>query len=320
MNCTDFWMCLCYLPFAILRCCYKPPKIKRQPANNETSVCFLLCVLPLLPFIWLYYIVCRGLQRQPHEFEMEGCCVVARPNTQALAPRVYKESASSNEGMSWYLHSYAACFSKFGCIKFLFTKDMSVAESIDRYVEAPRKEWSDLLRDIENNVCLHYLLEYLNTQKPNFYFRILPAGSVREGFGYAVPSTSILASDYDLMLVPDGVFVYDEFTERQDGYPASFTAIDDPNQNPERPKGFLWLRAEQNMEIWRSLCYERLTAGGGNHLFYNITSKLYLKVRKSLRRITKHIKMLLTPFGFFFAPSQTGFSFQNVIKDISMSN
>ena len=119
---------------------------------------------------------------------------------------------------------------------------MTVIEAIKRYVEGPQKDWNDLVGDIKENVYLNFLIEYLNRREPKFYFRILPSGSIREGFGYPVNSTSVLASDYDLMLVPDGVFVYDEFTQREDGFPASFTAIDDPTQNPERPKGFLWLK------------------------------------------------------------------------------
>ena len=40
---------------------------------------------------------------------------------------------------------------------------------------------------------------------PDFFFTYLPTGSLREGFGKMLPSTSILATDHDIMLVPDGV-------------------------------------------------------------------------------------------------------------------
>jgi len=154
---------------------------------------------------------------------------------------------------------------------------MSIAQAIDRYAEGSyleeldpenyeathKKEWEKLLAGIKDNVFLYTIIEHLNRREPKYYFRILPSGSVREGFGHPEPSTSILATDYDLMLVPDGVFVYDKYTEREDGFPASFTAIDDPNQNPERPKGFLWLQLEQDLSVWHNLCYERITANGG---------------------------------------------------------
>ena len=65
------------------------------------------------------------------------------------------------------------------------------------------------------------------------------------------------------MLVPDGIFVYDEHTVREGRFPASFTAVDDPNQNPERPKGFLWLKLDNTIDVWKKLCYERITQNGG---------------------------------------------------------
>ena len=160
---------------------------------------------------------------------------------------------------------------------------MTLTQAIDRYVEGSRiqpdmnpdmnpcidpsskrnVEWGMMFEEIKNNVFLYTIIEHLNRREPKYYFRILPSGSVREGFGHAEPSTSILATDYDLMLVPDGVFVSDEFTSRDDGFPISFTAIDDPNQNPERPKGYLWLRQEQNISVWDDLCYQRVTNDGG---------------------------------------------------------
>ena len=85
-----------------------------------------------------------------------------------------------------------------------------------------------------------------------------------------MPSTSVLASDYDLMLVPDGIFVYDQYTEREGQFPSSFTAVDDPEQNPERPKGFLWLKLEEEntIKVWKELCYERMDKKGGIKLVY----------------------------------------------------
>ena len=245
-------------------CSWKSLKRSCCKSQSKVTTCRLLLVLPFLPFIWIKHLMSRNSKRELHkESFMERCCVLRRPGARNDKVIVIEEKRSAEEGMSWYLHSYIACLIQWGCCVLSFTKDMSVNEAIHRYVEGPRKTWADLLKSIQNNKYLSFLVEYLSQQEPKFYFRILPSGSIREGFGYPLPSTSILASDYDLMLVPDGIFVYDEFTEREGKFPASFTAIDDPNQNPERPKGFLWLKLENTIGIWNTLCYERMTPEGG---------------------------------------------------------
>jgi len=216
-----------------------------------------------MPFLWLYYLLCGRKKRFRDLEEDNDCCRVVRPQTRSTDPILKKIKVESKEGMSWYLHSYAACLNNLGIIQFNFTEHMKLSTAIGRYIEQPRRDWATLLNDIQKNEYLTLLIEYLNSMKPKFFFRVLPTGSVRESFGHPEPSTSILASDYDLMLVPDGIFVYDEYTKREDGFPASFTAIDDPNQNPERPDGYLWLRYEQDMDVWRDLCFQRLEIDGG---------------------------------------------------------
>ena len=55
-----------------------------------------------------------------------------------------------------------------------------------------------------------YLISILNALHgvyPEFFFTYLPTGSLREGFGKLIPSRSVLATDYDIMLVPDAVTV-----------------------------------------------------------------------------------------------------------------
>ena len=51
------------------------------------------------------------------------------------------------------------------------------------------------------------ILETLYTSYPDFFFTYIPTGSLREGFGKTLPSTSVLATDHDIMLVPDGVTI-----------------------------------------------------------------------------------------------------------------
>lgn len=112
---------------------------------------------------------------------------------------------------------------------------------------------------------LHLSLGFLNESLPKFYFKVLPSGSIREGLGKPFPSTSILATDYDLMLVPDGIYVYEEHdiqelkTTKQ--FPASFIATNDNECNPTTPTGFLWLKLkEKQLKEWKFLCFERLSS------------------------------------------------------------
>ena len=235
----------------------------------------LLLIAPFLPCIWLWYLSkrsemtnARAGNRLQKKGCMERCCDIRRPGARNDISQIFSKEYPSDEGFSWYLHSYMACFIQWGCCDLRFAQNLTTTQAITRYVEGPKKTWEDLLNDIEKNKYLTAIIEYLSQSKPKFYFRILPSGSIREGFGYALPSTSVLASDYDLMLVPDGIFVYDQFTEceeREGRFPASFTAVDDPEQNPERPKGFLWLKLENenSIKVWKELCYERMTKEGG---------------------------------------------------------
>ena len=42
-----------------------------------------------------------------------------------------------------------------------------------------------------------------------------------------------------------------------------FEAVSDPNQNPETPTGYVWLKLLNTwMKSWNRLCFDRLTAVG----------------------------------------------------------
>ena len=205
------------MPVVTYYCCRKKYRKK-----TDTKVCFLCICIPFLPLLWLYHWL-RRYEPKCYRFFLRYCDV-RRPGARNHPPKVIEENRLSEEGFSWYLHTYLACLIQWGCCVLDMTKDMTVLKAIQRYVEGPRRTWEDLLESIQKNKYLSFLIEYLNRKEPKFYFRILPSGSIREGFGYPLPSTSVLASDYDLMLVPDGIFVYDEFTEREGRFPASFTA------------------------------------------------------------------------------------------------
>ena len=51
------------------------------------------------------------------------------------------------------------------------------------------------------------IMEELHTKLPDFFFTFFPSGSLREGYAKMLPSTSIVASEYDIMLVPDAISV-----------------------------------------------------------------------------------------------------------------
>ena len=61
---------------------------------------------------------------------------------------------------------------------------MKVSEAIRRYGEREPEEWNKMVKRIQENVHLNFLIEYLNRKEPKFYFRILPSGSIREKFGF----------------------------------------------------------------------------------------------------------------------------------------
>lgn len=88
-----------------------------------------------------------------------------------------------------------------------FTTSLSVNEAICRYAEQPPIKLRDLIDMLKENKFLDLVLNLLNGQNANFFFKILPSGSLREGYGRPLPSTSILGTDYDLMLIPDGIEV-----------------------------------------------------------------------------------------------------------------
>ena len=60
---------------------------------------------------------------------------------------------------------------------------------------------------LKSNQFMVSILETLYTSYPDFFFSYIPVGSLREGFGKLLPSTSVLATDHDIMLVPDGVTI-----------------------------------------------------------------------------------------------------------------
>ena len=181
-----------------------------------------------------------------------------------------------------------------------FATSLSVNEAICRYAEQPPIKLEDLIDKLKENKFLDLVLNLLNGQNANFFFKVLPSGSLRERYGKPLPSTSILGTDYDLMLIPDGIevteIIEDSSAESSgNGNPTEseldlqqkpkkviessntarrkpgnvaplFEAMSDPNQNPETPTGFVWLKLlNTTMESWNRLCFDRITTNGGKN-------------------------------------------------------
>ena len=51
------------------------------------------------------------------------------------------------------------------------------------------------------------ILEAIDQQLPGLFFHYFPTGSLAEGLGKCLPISSVLATDYDLMLVPSQITV-----------------------------------------------------------------------------------------------------------------
>jgi len=49
------------------------------------------------------------------------------------------------------------------------------------------------------------ILNSIERQHPGLFLWYLPTGSLAEGLGKCLPSHSILATDYDVMLVPNSI-------------------------------------------------------------------------------------------------------------------
>lgn len=171
---------------------------------------------------------------------------------------------TSYEGCLSVVKSIGAWIRIYCPCSFNFTKKITLHDAIGRYEENLPKEIKLFMETLSENLYINFILSYINQKMPKFYLKILPSGSIRERFGYELPSTSILATDCDLMLVPDGIYVYDKDAKHDSKFPPAFTAIDDPNQNPNTPSGYLWLLLkEHKLKQWKEMCYERLMKNGG---------------------------------------------------------
>ena len=268
-------------------CCYR----RRHKITLEYFLCLNFCCLFYVPYL-LFSETCR-LPRKKSRPPKDDQTTIQPAN------RLFR---TFNRILSFVFH-----YSPIGCH---YSNSLSVTEAITRYEEKEPIEFDDLIKRLKENKFLDLVLHLLNGQNANFFFKVLPCGSLRERYGKLLPSTSILGTDYDLMLIPDGIEVAESLQlnnqEKKINIPTAakdatiiemasdskydpgrqkeilecsrktcgdiaplFEAVSDPNQNPETPTGYVWLKLlNTSMASWNSLCFDRLTAVGGMSLYF----------------------------------------------------
>jgi len=162
---------------------------------------------------------------------------------------------SSFDGRSWlieYLNKiYLYCCCRFECVT-----PLSLYELISRYEEDPPPSINMMIKTITTNKLMIAIMETLNIKMPDMFFSFLPTGSLREGFGKVLPSTSILASDFDIMLIPDAIEIGLENTPDK-----AFSIVRSPQQFNA---GYLWLKLNDTfLTQWDQFCLRRFHIDGG---------------------------------------------------------
>ena len=232
-----------------------------------------------------------------------------------------KDIQVTEKPKNWLFRSFncvLSCIFHNSPVSCKFTNSLSVTEAICRYGEQEIIGPDNLIKKLKEKKFLDFILTLLNKENANFFFKVLPSGSLREGYGKPLPYTSILGTNYDLMLIPDGIKVVENLqlnnqevgtniqttledatiieieTDPKD-YPGRqteslgssprrlgdviplFEAVSDPNQNPETPNGYVWLKLLNTLiKSWNRLCFDRITTTGGKRPMLFISSSHFL--------------------------------------------
>ena len=175
---------------------------------------------------------------------------------------------------------YKRCFCRLDC-----TSKLTSNEAIMRYTEEPPLDSDEFVNRVISDEYIKSILNSLAVQLPEYFLSILPTGSLREGFGKILPSTSILASDFDIMLIPDAALAGDATKIYKGNERPLFATV----ESKEIEEGFLWLRLENEyMTQWKDLCIRRQTEGQGcsylsSHRVHDMIRKTFLKGDALLR-------------------------------------
>jgi hypothetical protein len=182
-------------------------------------------------------------------------------------PRVLRTEKPSTETVCFedFQTLMGCCYLYSPVICDVDEQSISFYDAIHRYNErgnAP-PTYKQLFKAIYEDEFISLMLQEINATNPNLYLKVLPTGSLRERAGKSLPSTSILASDYDLMLVPDAI---------EAGMPGiqpertAFEIIEIENE----PGHVLLKLKNTELTTWKELCYERLEPDqSGNKSFFS---------------------------------------------------
>ena len=168
---------------------------------------------------------------------------------------------------------YNCCCFRPDCVS-----NLDLEQAISRHSEHDIPlDKEDFIKEFIRNPGLVTILNQINREKPDYFFSVLPTGSLREGFGRRVPSTSPLASDYDLMIIPDSVLAGEMHTEYAGGETPVFIVTETEEIKP----GYMWLRLNNPfLKQWEKLCIRRQTHGEG--CSYLSTFKMQQMLRRTL--------------------------------------
>ena len=150
------------------------------------------------------------------------------------------------------------------CCQFDCVSRLSPDEAILRYEEDPPPNKDVVLQQITDNPFMATITTLFAIDLPEYFLSILPTGSLREGFGKTLPSTAALASDFDVMLVPDAALAGEEGVMYKGNETPVFGVVEPENIE----KGYLWLKLKNSyLKQWEDLCLRRQTEGQGKLLY-----------------------------------------------------
>ena len=162
------------------------------------------------------------------------------------------------------------------CCRLDCASKLNPNEAIMRYTEEPPLDKNLFIDHVLSDEYIKSILNSFALELPEYFLSILPSGSLREGFGKILPSTSVLASDFDIMLIPDAALAGDPSQVYVGNEKPLFATV----ETREIEEGFLWLRLENEyMKQWKNLCIRRQTEGRG--CSYLSSHKVHDMIRKT---------------------------------------
>ena len=175
-----------------------------------------------------------------------------------------------------FLNMVQFCY-EWCCCRLDCASKLNPNEAIMRYIEEPPLDTNEFIDHVLSNEYIKSILNSFALELPEYFLSILPSGSLREGFGKILPSTSVLASDFDIMLIPDAALVGHSTKTYSGNEKPLFATV----ESTEIEEGFLWLRLENEYMLqWKELCIRRQTEGEGysylsSHKVHDLISKTF---------------------------------------------